>query len=248
MARRSSNFGIYPERISNVLGDKEFSQKCPHCQVAFKAEKGEVYFGKDVDGDWAVAGALCPSCDRLVIYFEQGEKTSLVGYGGPDLPAFKPSESRLIRPEYVLPEPIPKDVPPEIAKDYREAMMVLAISPNASAALSRRCLQNIIENRSALDIQNFKKDVLYKEITQLIDSKSIANENVNKMLHAVRQVGNTAAHPINSTNSGLIINVEPREAELTLTVVGQLLWWYYTELPKEQQILDDIQKKEQEKS
>jgi len=40
--------------------------------------------------------------------------------------------------------PIPPEVPSHIAQDYAEAALVLAISPKASAALSRRCLQIVL--------------------------------------------------------------------------------------------------------
>ena len=40
--------------------------------------------------------------------------------------------------------PVPPEVPEHIAADYKEATLVLNLSPKASAALSRRCLQAIL--------------------------------------------------------------------------------------------------------
>jgi hypothetical protein len=40
--------------------------------------------------------------------------------------------------------PVPSEVPGPIAQDYIEACNVLPISAKASAALSRRCLQNML--------------------------------------------------------------------------------------------------------
>ncbi len=159
---------------------------------------------------------------------------------------FKALKSRLIRPEFVLPEPIPKDTPSEIVEDYREAATVLAFSPKASAALSRRCLQNIIRERSAQDIKGFKQGDLHFEIDQVMNSKSILNANLNEMLHGVRIVGNFAAHPNKSKNTGLIMPVEPNEAAFNLSVIDKLLFYYYTELPQEQKRLEEIKKKPQE--
>ncbi len=47
------------------------------------------------------------------------------------------------------------------------------------------------------------------------------------MLHAVREVGNFAAHPIKSERTGEIIEVELGEAELNLEVLSRLFDFYY---------------------
>jgi hypothetical protein len=43
---------------------------------------------------------------------------------------------------------LPSEVPPEFANDYKEACLIIANSPKASAALSRRCLQNILREKA----------------------------------------------------------------------------------------------------
>lgn len=55
---------------------------------------------------------------------------------GPDF------DEQIFRPLNVS-RPVPKEVPPHIAADYSEAAIVLRLSPKASAALSRRCLQTV---------------------------------------------------------------------------------------------------------
>ena len=66
------------------------------------------------------------------------------------------------------------------------------------------------------------------------------------MLHGVRIIGNFAAHPNKSEITGLIMPVEPYEAEFNLNVIGKLLFYYYTQLLEELKILDVIDKKQQE--
>jgi hypothetical protein len=44
-------------------------------------------------------------------------------------------------------KPIPPDLPDAIREDYEEACMVLSDSNKASAALSRRCLQAILQSQ-----------------------------------------------------------------------------------------------------
>lgn len=239
-------FKLEPLNLKTQMVDIE----CPHCHRALHDQEKTVYLGKDADAGWAVSGILCPrpECKRFALYLKNGEEGLLVGADEPPETIFTPSESRLIRPETILPNPIPADTPEEIKKDYIEATRVLAISPNASAALSRRCLQNILRERAAQDIKGFKQGQLNQEINQVIKSKTILSSNLNEMLHRVRIVGNFAAHPNKSKSTGLIMPVEPNEAEFNLQVIDKLLFYYYVQLPEDQKILDAIDKKDQEKS
>jgi hypothetical protein len=47
-------------------------------------------------------------------------------------------------------------------------------------------------------------------------------------LDAVRVVGNFAAHPIKSTNTGEVVDVEPGEAEWVIEVIESLFDFYFT--------------------
>ena len=49
-------------------------------------------------------------------------------------------------------------------------------------------------------------------------------ENVD----AIRHVGNFAAHPMKSTNTGAVVDVEEGEAEWLLDVLEELFDFYYT--------------------
>ncbi|GEM_PF-643394 len=246
----NNRLGVYPQREELFGDDALISIKCPHCHNAFSNQKIRMWFGTDSDGAWAVSGTICPTreCQRLVLYLEKGD-AGLIMQDGQYAQIFKPFKSgaRLIRPEFVLPS-IPIGTPPKIAQDYREASMVLALSPTASAALSRRCLQSIIREVSAKDIKNFKQGNLKGEINQVTKSKTILNANLIEMLHGVRIIGNFAAHPNKSKHTNLIMPVEPNEAEFNLTVIDKLLFYYFVQSPQEKKILDDINKKQQEKS
>jgi hypothetical protein len=63
--------------------------------------------------------------------------------------------------------PVPKEVDEKFASDYKEACLVLTFSPKTSAALSRRCLQNILREKAGI-----KKGDLSTEIQQVIDNNS----------------------------------------------------------------------------
>ena len=129
--------------------------------------------------------------------------------------------SILIRPKTVNKAPIPKEVPEQFASDYKEACLVFADSPKASAALSRRCLQNIIH-----DVLKINKKDLFQEIQEIIDNKLLASDLLDN-LDSIRHVGNFAAHPIKSKSTGEIVEVEPAEAEWNLDVLEMLFEYLF---------------------
>ena len=65
---------------------------------------------------------------------------------------------------------MPPQVPSKFAEDYREACLVLDDSPKASAALSRRCLQYILQEKAGVKHEN-----LAKEIQEIINNNAIGN-------------------------------------------------------------------------
>ena len=92
----------------------------------------------------------------------------------------------------------------------------MADSPKASAALSRSCLQNLLRDHA-----HVKPGNLDREIQQLLDSSKLPS-HLADAIDAIRVVGNFSAHPIKSTKSGEIIDVEPGEAEWLLDTLEGL--------------------------
>ncbi|ODM77879.1 hypothetical protein A6X20_18865 [Bradyrhizobium elkanii] len=120
--------------------------------------------------------------------------------------------------------PVPAQVPTPIARDYVEACNVLPISPKASAALSRRCLQNML--RAA----GYKDKDLAREIDTLLaepDPKKALPQRLRETIDAIRNFGNFSAHPIDDKTTLQIIDVEPHEAEWCLEVIEELFEHFY---------------------
>ena len=105
--------------------------------------------------------------------------------------------------------------------DYREACLVLADSPKASAALSRRCLQHILREKAGVRQGN-----LYNEIQEVLSSNSLPSD-IAESIDLIRNIGNFAAHPTKSESSGEIVPVEPGEAEWCLDVIEMLYDFYF---------------------
>lgn len=133
--------------------------------------------------------------------------------------------------------PVPKEVDEKFATDYKEACLVLKFSPKASAALSRRCLQNILREKASV-----KPGDLYREIQQVIDNNSLPS-HLSASIDAIRSIGNFGTHPIKSTSTGEIVEVEVGEAEWTLDVLESLFDFYFVQPAILQMKKDALNKK-----
>ncbi len=197
--------------------------KCMHCLVEFHDHKEEKFIGKDADNGWAIFKYDCPSCKRMNLYLVNG---SLVVDGARNYFINDVFTTIAIRPFGSNRPPCPPEVPANIASDYKEACLVFPFSAKASAALSRRCLQNLLR-----DAARVKPNDLSKEIQEVIDSGKLPSQ-LSDSIDAIRNIGNFAAHPVKSKSTGEIVDVEPEEAEWNLDVLEALFDFYYVQPAK----------------
>lgn len=208
--------------------------KCPHCLVEFHPSLRWVPIEEDVEGTWAIERYLCPNskCKKLVLYLVHGTSHKI----GTQFKGFASVKKRvLVNPKGSNRPPVPADVPERFAEDYTESCIVLPDSPKASAALSRRCLQDVLREKAGV-----KESHLADEIQQVIDSGQLPSHLV-EVVDAVRHIGNFAAHPIKSQVTGQIVPVEPGEAEWNLEVLELLFDFYFVQpevVKKKRQALD----------
>ena len=141
-------------------------------------------------------------------------------------------------------KPQPEYIPKEIRENYREACLVLADSPKASAAMARRCLQGIV--RDFWGIPTNKRGNLGAEMSFIKDRLT---EDTWEAIHAVRSVGDIGAHMEKDVNS--IVDIEPSEADLLVQLIETLFEDWYVERHKRQkrnqQLKDLAEKKVREK-
>lgn len=83
-------------------------------------------------------------------------------------------------------KPLPDYIPEVIRNDYAEACLIAALSPKASATLSRRCLQGMIR-----DFWDVNGKTLYAEIQGIKDK---VDPTTWEAIDAVRSIGNIGAH------------------------------------------------------
>jgi len=202
--------------MSEITYESGTRGKCPHCQHAVLFEEADSLYipllgdlntelGTSSGGvEIYVYASKCPNCEKPIV-------AARIEIGGK-------KQIRLVYPFNVA-RIVPDEVPEHIKQDFLEAAAVLPISEKASAALARRCLQNLLIDQGAPE-----NATLSEQIDWAIERlPGYLAEN----LDYIRVVGNFAAHPIKSKNTGMIVDVEPEEASWTLDVLEMLFDFYY---------------------
>ena len=212
------------------------NMKCPHCLVKICAQEKSIPLGKDSEGDWGIKACLCPNedCGKWIIWLQKSVPDAKGPAGGSSTHRITHIQ---VYPKGINRPPAPQEVPREAAEDYNEACLVLSDSPKASAALSRRCLQNILRETA-----NVKPGNLYSEIQEVIDSNTLPSHLAGN-LDMVRVTGNFAAHPEKSEKTGEIVPVEPEEAEWNLDVLEGLFDFYFVQQERSRRKKQALNKK-----
>lgn len=124
-------------------------------------------------------------------------------------------------------KPQPDYIPRPLVEDYEEACAIKGDSPKAAATLVRRCLQGMIRDFCGVK----GKRTLAAEILalrELIDEgnapKGVSEDSVDA-IEQVKGIGNIGAHMEQDIN--LIIEVDPDEAQMLISLVEMLFdEWY----------------------
>jgi hypothetical protein len=211
--------------------------QCPHC-LQWSSLEEQQYHAQDVAlGDNAdqlsylkISVVVCKNakCRKVTI------SADLVGM----VPTYKeglPFRRGRVRSYQLVPDskakPQPPYIPEQIVSDYREASLIVGLSPKASATLSRRCLQGMI--RDFFDIKDERR--LRDEIDAI---KDLTPPAVWAAIDATREIGNIGAHMEKDVN--VIVDVDEKEAGLLLGLIEQLFDDWYVTRHKQQERLAAI--------
>jgi len=218
---------------------ENFAWTCPYCNMgatitdANYEEYRELFVkSHKFQCSWFVTEIICcpnPDCRETVVLskmyqssFNQHKQAFLKKDTVPYLQVtLKPSHIMKHFPDYI-PEPI--------RNDYEEACKIKELSPKASATLSRRCLQGMIRDFWEITKSNLSKAI--KELEAKIDAESW------DAIDSLRKMGNIGAHMEEDIN--LIIDVEPDEAQLLITLIEMLMDEWYIARHKRQEKLSAI--------
>jgi hypothetical protein len=199
--------------------------KCPHCTVHFHDNLRVGWFlrqGNDILKDnygdeghyfWEYRSAVCPACKEVTLQIVQTD--------GNHNPVGDWSQ---IHPIGANRGPVPPEVPADIPQDYIEACNVLPISAKASAALARRCLQNMLHAHNYRDRDRAREIVL---LLNEADPKKALPHRLRETIDGIRNFGNFSAHPIDDKTTLQVIDVDPHEAEWCLETIEELFEHFY---------------------
>jgi hypothetical protein len=195
---------------------KERQMKCPHCTVTIHPgwTPNTVIINQQQTA-WRLHGMICPACVKEIFVLHKFQQPNGTGAHLYSSQVYPTGSNR---------GPVSKDVPPSIAQDYEEAALVLSLSPKASAALSRRCLQAILQQAG------YTQRDLAKQIDAVLaetDARKALPTGPHNMLDAIRNFGNFSAHPITDQTTLQVIDVQDHEAEYCLDILDSLFDHYY---------------------
>ena len=200
-----------------------FSWTCPFCsqpttvtQNDFSVKVNDLYI-ENSDGEFRLIHRfiVCPSpdCKKVSLELMLHERTQD--------PLGNAKTGDLLKHWQLIPssnaKAFPDYIPAPILDDYNEACLIIDLSPKASATLSRRCLQGILR-----DFWGVTPKRLVDEIESIKDKIDPLTWDA---IDSVRKIGNIGAHMEKDIN--VIVDVEPEEAELLLSLIEMLLKdWY----------------------
>lgn len=219
--------------------------RCPHCNTGVSLEFEEYYVERAKDYEqtgvgYQFAWDTCPECEEPIVVLRFGKyvgEKSNSDYSYADV-------KDIFREEILYPRYITRGVEPEVPDthkaDFLEACAVLPLSPKASAALSRRVLQNVLREKFKIEHSSLAKEI--DGFLQLSGVPSYLSDAVD----AIRNIGNFAAHPLKDTHSGQIVDVEPGEAEWLLEVLEALFDFAFVQPKKLEERKRKLNKKLQD--
>ena len=146
--------------------------KCPFCKTGINLELygGEQYpLAEEAEEDghqpgYGVAHGWCPECDEFIVLYREGKVEKITSGSW----HFRnETNDTVIYPQNSTRAILDEEVSDSYRESFNQAAAVLNLSPMASAAISRRCLQHILHQEF-----NIQKKSLAQEIDEFIGSSS----------------------------------------------------------------------------
>ena len=185
----------------------------------------------------ACANRNCRELSLVFFLYHRGHQNQIIDYYNQD-----PIQLWRLLPESIA-KPQPSYIPEPIVDNYKQACRIRDLSPNASATMSRRCLQGMI--RDFWEVQG--QPNLSAEINAI---KRSVQPKTWRAIDAVRNVGNIGAHM--EADANLILDVQPDEAQALIDLIEMLFEdWYVYRHNRDQRsdaVIGLYQKKEAQKN
>jgi hypothetical protein len=182
------------------------------CSGSSEVIEDEAEIGKQV------LWGKCPACKRAIFLLKSGrcewhdhwEIGSWCDFVGS-------TEVCSIEPRVCHAHLSDSDIPERYLKDFNEAASICHLSPKASAALSRRILQDILKYHYQILEFNKLSEVPFR---------------IKEYAESIRLIGNCSAHASENKITGEIVEVEPNEAIDLLVFLESLFDYAFIEPKK----------------
>ena len=205
---------------------------CGHAQVV--TDQNRNIATAKIHNDGSKYGPICKIVDTIACANEDCRELTLIFTlyrvnrdGGVIHPAI---HSWPLLPESTA-KPQPDYISKSIVDNYIQACRIRDLSPNASAAMSRRCLQGMIRDFWDVNGERTLSDEIHA-IEDKVDPTTLS------AIDAVREIGNIGAHMEKDAN--LILDVEPNEAQALINLIEMLFEEWYIHRHERQKRADTV--------
>ena len=241
-ARRSERKRGTPAESPGSTGNVEFHEgymkpinwKCPYCGHA-QIVTEETYHNAQfrIDNDLSRYGSIGGRVISTVCSNEDCKEITLnlsLNSRAPDVHGRWRLTDHVHYSWSLLPEssakPQPDYIPKSIVENYNQACRIRDLSANASAAMSRRCLQGMIRDFCEISKYTLAQeiDTLRKRVDKGEGPKGVNHDTLDAIDH-VRSIGAIGAHMEKDIN--LILDVEPDEAQTLIDLIELLFEEWY---------------------
>jgi Domain of unknown function (DUF4145) len=169
-------------------------------------------------------------CGKMVVAFRFGKHHEFES--SPTL-----SQEWFAIPQQRAARPVDKRVPEPFRRDYIEASLILDDSPRMSSVLSRRILQDLLEQFAD------RKEYKLEDRIDLFIADPRFPSTIKDNLHHLRDIANFGAHTKKDKATGEIIEVDRNEAEWTLEVLDGLFDYFIVGPAKHKERREEWDKK-----
>lgn len=208
--------------------------QCPKCSREIETDDWDGTSVKsNPDGRPAVSVSVswgtCPGCKEPIVIVDEGCCDS-------NSPAA--SSLRTIFPT-PAPRPVAQEVPPIYRSEFIEAAGTLEASPKASAALSRRLLQQFFEKEYRLyhDRLDRQIEIFVQQMRNQFPASTL------DMLQSLNKFAPSGWHPLYTTTPELIVEIIHAEAEWLLDTLEALFDGWFVEPEREAKRQKDLQQR-----
>ena len=222
---------------------KPFNWKCPYCGHAQTVtdttyDDTEFRIRNDLSRYGEIGGRaisiVCSNSDckeitlefylyTMVLYNKSWHHTPTAHHSWPLLP----ESSARPQPDYI---------PKPIVENYNQACRIRNLSANASATMSRRCLQGMIRDFCEISKYTLAQeiDTLRKRVDKGEGPKGVNHDSMDAIDH-VRHIGAIGAHM--EKDIDFILDVEPDEAQTLINLIELLFEeWYVAKHVREERL------------